>query len=69
MPADIRNWFGGSTATPIREKDTKKEEGKKKRSGKSLPRFWWGLASANKVKLVEKLLLIVMTMKSCQCKR
>ncbi|KAF4631959.1 hypothetical protein G7Y89_g6175 [Cudoniella acicularis] len=33
MPADIRNFFGGSTSTPIRQKETKKEEdSKKKRS-------------------------------------
>jgi replication factor C subunit 1 len=35
MPADIRNFFGGKTSTPIREKDTKKEEdSKKKRNSK-----------------------------------
>jgi len=35
MPADIRSFFGGKTNTPIREKETKKEEdSKKKRSSK-----------------------------------
>ncbi|CZT41592.1 related to replication factor C protein [Rhynchosporium secalis] len=33
MPSDIRSFFGGKTATPIREKEVKKEEdSKKKRS-------------------------------------
>ncbi|KAL2071299.1 hypothetical protein VTL71DRAFT_12534 [Oculimacula yallundae] len=32
MPADIRSFFGGKTATPIREKETKEEDSKKKRS-------------------------------------
>jgi hypothetical protein len=33
MPADIRSFFGGKTSTPIRDKETKKEEdSKKKRS-------------------------------------
>ena len=35
MPADIRSFFGGKTNTPIREKESKKEEdSKKKRSSK-----------------------------------
>jgi replication factor C subunit 1 len=35
MPADIRSFFGGKTNTPIREKETKKEDdSKKKRSSK-----------------------------------
>jgi replication factor C subunit 1 len=37
MPADIRSFFGGKTNTPIREKESKKEEdSKKKRSSKIL---------------------------------
>jgi replication factor C subunit 1 len=33
MPSDIRSFFGGKIATPIREKETKKEDdSKKKRS-------------------------------------
>jgi replication factor C subunit 1 len=37
MPADIRSFFGGKTATPIRKKETKKEEDpKKKRNSMSL---------------------------------
>jgi replication factor C subunit 1 len=37
MPTDIRSFFGGKTSTPIREKETKKEEdSKKKRSSKTL---------------------------------
>ncbi|KAH7399947.1 replication factor RFC1 C terminal domain-containing protein [Cadophora sp. MPI-SDFR-AT-0126] len=35
MPADIRSFFGGKTATPIREKETKKEEDSKKKRSKS----------------------------------
>jgi hypothetical protein len=37
MPADIRSFFGGKTSTPIREKETKKEEDpKKKRSSRTI---------------------------------
>jgi replication factor C subunit 1 len=33
MPSDIRSFFGGKISTPIREKETKKEDdSKKKRS-------------------------------------
>ncbi|KAK0102412.1 hypothetical protein ONS95_006032 [Cadophora gregata] len=35
MPADIRSFFGGKTATPIREKETKKEDDSKKKRSKS----------------------------------
>ncbi|KAH7351130.1 replication factor RFC1 C terminal domain-containing protein [Rhexocercosporidium sp. MPI-PUGE-AT-0058] len=35
MPTDIRSFFGGKTATPIREKETKKEEDSKKKRSKS----------------------------------
>ncbi|KAL3425843.1 Replication factor C subunit 1 [Phlyctema vagabunda] len=35
MPADIRSFFGGKTSTPVREKETKKEEVPKKRGNKS----------------------------------
>ncbi|PBP20555.1 hypothetical protein BUE80_DR008663 [Diplocarpon rosae] len=31
MPADIRSFFGGKTATPIREKEVKEEDSKKKK--------------------------------------
>jgi replication factor C subunit 1 len=35
MPADIRSFFGGKTSTPIREKEDKKEDSKKKRSSRN----------------------------------
>ncbi|EHK96209.1 DNA polymerase III clamp loader subunit, C-terminal [Glarea lozoyensis ATCC 20868] len=35
MPADIRNFFGNKTSTPIREKEVKKEEDPKKKRAKS----------------------------------
>jgi replication factor C subunit 1 len=35
MPSDIRNFFGGKVAAPIREKEPKKEDdSKKKRTSK-----------------------------------
>jgi len=36
MPADIRNFFGGKTSTPIRVKEVKKEDNSKKRGSKFL---------------------------------
>ncbi|KAG9236408.1 putative replication factor C subunit 1 [Amylocarpus encephaloides] len=35
MPADIRNFFGGNTSTPIRAKEPKKDEDSKKKRGRN----------------------------------
>ena len=55
MPADIRSFFGGKpTATPIREKEPKEQDSKKKRGSKipcefiCIP-FHWNYTESRKV--------------------
>jgi replication factor C subunit 1 len=44
MPADIRSFFGGKTNTPIREKESKKEEDSKKKRSSKIFYDWFEMA-------------------------
>jgi len=63
MPADIRNFFGGKTSTPIREKETKKEaDSKKKRSSMMIFKWTKPATEANPFQKAGRLLMTVMMM-------
>lgn len=71
MPTDIRSFFGGKTSTPIREKETKKEEDSKKKRSSKLPCGCYDsmilFQHADMIQKAARSLMIVMTMNPSKC--